>query len=525
MELLAYLPTYKGHKVNVLPNQNVEDIMAELIAAHKEYAPLYDKISEHFDQTDPVATARYLFAFLKKNVNYKVEPETLQTVKAPQAILAQKHGDCKHYASFINGVLASLKRNHKYPYKLFFRFANYTPDTVIPQHVFSVMEYQGHEYWIDPVLDDFDEKKRYINKVDKKADIMLQRVSGVGCASCSQKIKQRATVGNAPPTGLDDTGAALVASKNPTRNPPWGSWSNQYPYNNSWHWSTWKVPNMYGWWRNINDPAPPAGLDDTGQPLVDSEAPTRNPPWNGGWHWSSFRNQKDAQGNLLYGWYQDWTRTGVSALLHDAGEFVDKAITDVRELYVKGLLVVPRNAFLGLLALNAFGLADLLDKIRTQHQKRLFDMWDHDLGGAVSSLNSAIDTGKKKHPLAGVGDTYVGEISYIGDPVTISGLIAACTPIIAAIATISGSVKDAIKGLGLDKNSSNSNVNQAKQDLIDKVKKSGNFCDASFCYSLDQSGNLIMKPQQKMLADTSGSSNTLLYAGAGAAIIYLLTRK
>ena len=505
--------------------------MTELLQAHKEYSKYYDKIADYFDQGDPLSTARYIFAYCKRNIVYKVEPERLQTVKAPQAILAQGKtigGDCKHYASFINGVLASLQRRKGYPYKLFFRFANYSPDTVIPQHVFSVMVYKGKEYWIDPVLDEFDEKKQYINKVDKKAD-MLQRVSGVGCSACSHKQKQKATIGNAPPTGLDDTGNPLVSSPTPTRNPPWGpSYTDvalinpitQKPIaskrvysNQSWHWSTWQTPNMYGWWRNINDPAPPAGLDDTGTPMVDSEKPTRNPPWNGGWHWSSFRDQKDSKGNLLYGWFQDWTRTGLSAVIHDVGEFVDKAITDVRELLAKGLLAVPRNAFLGLLKLNVGGLADWVYNVRAQHQDRLFNMWDHDLGGSVSVLNRSIDEGHKKTALAGLG----------AEPTSTAALLASASPILAAIATISGAVATSLKALGLDKSQPSNKIDDAKQRLINQVKQTGPFCDASFCYKLDASGNLIMTPKQSITQGNGIPTPVLLLGGAAA--VYLLSSK
>jgi hypothetical protein len=56
-------------------------------------------------------------------------------------------------------------------------------------------------------------------------------------------------------------------------------------------------------------------------------------------------------------------------------------------------LVVPRKAFLALLALNVRGLATRMSKVS---QDKLRKMWVDKLGGQMSVLNSAISRGKKK---------------------------------------------------------------------------------------------------------------------------------
>jgi hypothetical protein len=86
--------------------------------------------------------------------------------------------DCKHYASFINGIMDSLKRKG-YPVDWKYRFANYRYGNYAPGHVFSVVNDNGNEIWIDPVLSYFDEKKAYVSKIDKKISGMaLYQISG-----------------------------------------------------------------------------------------------------------------------------------------------------------------------------------------------------------------------------------------------------------------------------------------------------------------------------------------------------------
>ena len=76
---------------------------------------------------------------------------------------------------------------------------------------------------------------------------------------------------------------------------------------------------------------------------------------------------------------------------------VSEAAKKLGRVAVKGVLVVPRNAFLGLLRLNYRGFATRINssaqatsKVRTQWEK-----W----GGSVESLNKAITAGKGKNPI------------------------------------------------------------------------------------------------------------------------------
>jgi len=122
-----------------------------------------------------------LFEFLKKNVQYKIESDKSQRIMSPSAILSLGKNDCKNYALFIMGVLDSLKRKGLINNKIYYRFASYKLLDEIPHHVFAVIQdEEGNEYFIDPVLSTFNERKTYYHKIDKTPNMPLYSVSGIG---------------------------------------------------------------------------------------------------------------------------------------------------------------------------------------------------------------------------------------------------------------------------------------------------------------------------------------------------------
>ena len=151
--LLEKLPAYRGEKVLLSNQQEAFDIIREIMKMHKQSIPHYDAIAaEHWKGT-PIETAKHLFLFARRNLPYQEESTGTQTVKEPQAILAERlkfGNDCKHYSNYIVGVGEGLARLG-YPVKCFYRFASYDRNKRTPGHVFAVMVIDGKEYWIDPV--------------------------------------------------------------------------------------------------------------------------------------------------------------------------------------------------------------------------------------------------------------------------------------------------------------------------------------------------------------------------------------
>jgi hypothetical protein len=179
--LLGRLKSFGGNSKMLVRDQQVPDIISAMLSAHKMYASEYDKISKDFYSGDGIQTAKKLFDFLKKNVRYKIESDKAQRIMSPSAILSIGKNDCKNYALFIMGVLDSLKRKGLINNKIYYRFASYRLLDEIPHHVFAVIQDDnGNEYFIDPVLSIFNERKTYYHKIDKQPSMPLYSVSGIG---------------------------------------------------------------------------------------------------------------------------------------------------------------------------------------------------------------------------------------------------------------------------------------------------------------------------------------------------------
>ena len=176
-ELLQQLKPYSGRKVLVTTKQSTNDIIKELLQAHSENASEYDKICEQFWTGNEKRTLRKIFDYCKKNIRYEVEPDELQTVKSPSAIIAQGKGDCKHYASFCNGLISAINRKYGTNMNNVYRFAGYNIGATEPQHVYCAVRLSDDKTTIilDPVLETYNDEKPATFIKDKEA--MLYRLS------------------------------------------------------------------------------------------------------------------------------------------------------------------------------------------------------------------------------------------------------------------------------------------------------------------------------------------------------------
>jgi hypothetical protein len=195
--LLGRLKSFGGNSKMLVRDQQVPDIISAMLSAHKMYASEYDKISKDFYLGDGVQTAKNLFKFLKKNVKYSIESDKNQRIMSPGAILALGKNDCKNYALFIMGNLDSLKRKGLIDNKIYYRFASYRLLDEIPHHVFAVIQDKnGNEFFIDPVMSTFNERKTYYHKIDKIPTMPLYSVSGIGAPK--KKAATKAVAQDAP---------------------------------------------------------------------------------------------------------------------------------------------------------------------------------------------------------------------------------------------------------------------------------------------------------------------------------------
>ena len=174
---------YNGKKQMLVYDQNTGDIIQCILNEHEKYKDQYKKISSYFKGFSVEQTGKNIFDFLKNNIRYIIESEDQQLVKSPAAILHTAKSDCKCYSLFGAGVCRELG----IPYC--FRFASYRSHDKNPGHVFVVI-YPGtdKEIWLDPVLSNYNYKKAYNYKIDKKAKNMaVYSISGIG------KVKKKIT--------------------------------------------------------------------------------------------------------------------------------------------------------------------------------------------------------------------------------------------------------------------------------------------------------------------------------------------
>jgi uncharacterized membrane protein YgcG len=157
--ILGKLTPFQNRQNVITSRQGVNDIINGLLQTHDQYKDEYDKISHFFYTGTEKGTAQKIWNYLKENVTYNIEPDSFQTLRSPAAILSIGSGaDCKSYALFSNGILDSLRRKGFIKSDVSFRFAGYGFNNDL-EHVFSVLKTNKGEIWIDPVLNQFDQKK------------------------------------------------------------------------------------------------------------------------------------------------------------------------------------------------------------------------------------------------------------------------------------------------------------------------------------------------------------------------------
>jgi hypothetical protein len=148
-QILGLLPPDQDKWILVKEKQYVNDIMKDICTAHKLYGHYYDAFSYLFYDSDVDEIGEKLYRFCKNNIQYSEESVHSQTTAIPTGILNRGYGDCKHYALFVSGVLASLNRMYGMGIKWYYCFAGYG-EAKEPYHVFVALDLGNEELWIDP---------------------------------------------------------------------------------------------------------------------------------------------------------------------------------------------------------------------------------------------------------------------------------------------------------------------------------------------------------------------------------------
>jgi hypothetical protein len=154
-------------------NQSTDDIVNSIISQHRKNVPTYAKICKNWKYPKNTGIYQDLFNFCKKYMPYRAEPWTDQNILSPQVIAKRatnnENFDCKHYASFIGGMLQSFNEPFTYT------FASDVPNNDYATHVFITTQ-DGTT--IDPCFQTLDYPHTYYFKENIKP-MALYEISGI----------------------------------------------------------------------------------------------------------------------------------------------------------------------------------------------------------------------------------------------------------------------------------------------------------------------------------------------------------
>lgn len=387
IDILQRITPYQGNAVKHIDNQSTKNIMDDVLKKHNKSKADYDNFCEMFWRNNAYDTCRELFNFCKRQVPYKEERDKSQTVKSPAAIIMEGYkmgGDCKHYASFINGVVDALARKG-YPIVGRYRFACYGKDKN-PGHVFAVVEGKnGKEIFVDPVLSHIDQRRPYYNAYkDEKLSPMkstigaLYEINGIGgTGNAAGDWMGEASIGSNSNFVLKSGQPQVAIGR------PFAQWFDKHGQKKEWDkWLRETHPGMDAgaWMGNA-----PFTLS-SGQPQVVGKLKIRLP---------KIKLPKIQPGKIA----------------------------------LKLTLIAPRNAFLGLLKLNVFSMAtDIWNKTKGTgpNWDKISKRWQ-DIGGDGNKLHTAVTQGvahynsmHPAHKVTGIGlvlDAGVASILAIASPI------------------------------------------------------------------------------------------------------------
>lgn len=375
-KIIGLLPPYSDVWVTVDKKQTVRSIMREVINAHNEFAQHYDRFFYLFDAKSVKGICDNLYSFCKKNIRYKEESDEDQTTAIPAGILTRGYGDCKHYASFCGGVLGAMNRAGK-NINWAYRFASYRMTDPMPHHVFIVVFNGDSEIWIDPTPNVEGKEPCWIEDRKIKKDMLRRNIAGVDDATDSypdiNSISEQDLIDALQEV---DTTIDLPVDEQQA------------------------IVNLlnYGLVTEAGDIIP-GRIEQLKVELAPSDYDIIAQAYN--------KYLEKAQ---------------VSGFFSDLWNGVKKVT-----------LSVPRNAFLGLVALNVFGYASKIKKAfeNPNSKEQIKKKWES-IGGKMSALEGAVNSGaKKKAILSGTGNT-VGAVAAAAPAwlTLAAGIIAAIMPLV-----------------------------------------------------------------------------------------------
>jgi hypothetical protein len=388
------------------------------------------QFAQNFVGATDEQTANNVWNYLRHKIKYKRDSEKRQQIRLPARLIADAAtgADCKSFALFACCILANLG------FIVGFRYASYGTSST-PTHVYCFASKNGRNYIVDGVWHTFNTEKFYTHKKDH--NMQVETLSGF------TPNRKRLSNTNDPAQLKEfynklSNKTSVVARLALKRLNPTG---NQLSY----------TPQQLAHYKMVLQKALTQRPDakSFGHQLIADEL-TRV-------------NSGTVTGAIL----------GYASVINGiAGKgkvkkFFKKVGSKVKTAVKKGSLAPMRGAFLGLVKLNAFGLAGRLNNGRKTDNAKYQKFWTN-LGGSVKALDIAVTIGAKKKPLLAKKNKGVGVVA----AGTLATAVALATPIIIIVSKLFhkspgdpdintgdvNSVLDELKAAGVS------------PDLIDSVK-------------------------------------------------------
>ena len=382
----------------------------------------------------PEQKAQSIWSYIKNNVQYKKDAAGTQIIQFPsRMILGTRAGDCKSMALAAAGMMAANGFNN-----VRLRYTSYDSKDTTPTHVYTVGNMGGKEFIIDAVFTKFNKELPYKSKKDYPMHISV--LSGPPMFKklrSAKQLKNPIIKINSEPNNLK----RLLSKVKPggvffnVISNKLGRDSGKITFMRYDQDQLNKYKNMLIKISRVQEPTL-NNLVNAEIKLINDRAFTGN-----------IVNQRSGE---IAGLSSEIGKFSLKKIVKPVVKIVKKAGKIVKKIVppfiLKALkavgLVVPRKAFLALVALNVRGLAKSLSAFSDSELKRI---WVKEFGGKMSVLNTSIRQGLKKRPLLGAskkvkaikGIGYViDERGAVGDPATgasVASIITAAAPILIVI--------------------------------------------------------------------------------------------
>lgn len=145
---LVDVPNFKSSIVNKYGN--TDDIKKAIFEVYNDYKLNTKKVSNLFKEKNIEKTAKNLWLFVRKNIEYEEDPNGKQFVKSPSILVYDRKGDCKSIAIFIASIFHNLGLNHG------FRFVGYNKNSNKVTHIYNyVLDENNNKIFVDGCIEQF----------------------------------------------------------------------------------------------------------------------------------------------------------------------------------------------------------------------------------------------------------------------------------------------------------------------------------------------------------------------------------